>query len=173
CGTGIYASGCTVSLNNSGTNTTTTPTSTVNGGSIYGYWGSNCKQVSLHGAAVAGMLVRTNGRSPSSGIQLYNRDANNLALSYNTNCWIYGLKGLTSIVVSNGTGPDLTNSVWYQGGAVLITSKHAVTVDHLGFGTNVFVTNGITNFYPTVLRFIGKSGAHYTATVTNQTTIRS
>jgi hypothetical protein len=67
---------------------------------------------------------------------------------------MYGLTGLTAICVSN------SGSYWYQAGAVLITSKHILTVAHLGFGPGA------------IMRFIGKTGTHYIGTVTNATVIK-
>jgi hypothetical protein len=163
CDTGIYANDCAVTIQDSITSSVGTPSSTTGCGSVSGTWTNTCNQISLESAVVSEMQTLAQTHSPEDGIALYNFGVGGYAISYNTNCWIYGLKGLTSICVSNGwsgsPGGPTNNDVWYQAGSVLITSKHAITVDHLGFGGN------------TQLRFVGKSGAHYTAVVTNQTTI--
>lgn len=155
CQTGIYSSACNVTVQNSAISGVQTPSATANSGTVSGTWVSTCPQVSLHQSVVAGMQALMSSHSPSTGILLYNlAPTNYFAQSYNTNCWIYGLKGMTSICVSNNNG------VWNQLGSVLITPKHAVTADHVGLGIG------------SELRFIGKSGANYRAWVTNATTIQ-
>jgi hypothetical protein len=143
CNVGIYANDCAVTIQESTTSSVTTPSVTLGCGSISGSWTNVCNQVSLESSVLSAMQGLQQGHTPQTGIPLYLRDANNYAVDYNTNCWVYGLKGLTSICVSN----SLTN--WHQGGSVLITSKHVLTAAHLlplGFGPGM------------ILRFIGKSG---------------
>lgn len=160
CLTGAFANACNVTISNSAISCVTTPESTYNSGSFSGSWGSTFNQVSLHGVVVAGMQTLLSGKTPSSTtLNLYNYSGNyptNFPISYNTKCWIYGLKGLTSICVSNGG----ENPYWNQDGSVLITSKHVLTAAHIDF------TPGL------VMRFIGKSGTHYIGVVTNSTVIK-
>jgi hypothetical protein len=159
CNTAVYASDCSVNITNSIASSVTTLSSTASCGTVSGSWSPSCNEVSLEATVVSSMQALTNSHSPSTGIALYNLNTNG-PVSYNTNCWIYGLKGYTSICASNGYATSGENALWYQSGCVLITSKHALTVDHLGWVSS------------NVLRFIGKSGTHYTALVTNVTTIR-
>jgi hypothetical protein len=108
CGIGLFANACNVTISNSAISCVATPTSTYNSGSFSGSWGSTCHQVSLHGAVVAGMQTLVSSHSPSNGVGLYNY-SNNFPISYNTNCWIYGVTGLTSICVSNSSPSSLLN----------------------------------------------------------------
>ena len=158
CQTGLFAVSCNVTITNSAISSVPWPTTSYNNGTFSGSWGSTCGQVSLHGAVVAGMQALASGKTASSAaLQLYNYSGNyptNFPISYNTNCWIYGLKGLTAICVSNSA------AYWYQLGSVLITPKHILTAAHIGFDARA------------VMRFIGKSGAHYVAVVTDSATIQ-
>jgi hypothetical protein len=129
CTNGVYAFAANATIQNSAISCVKFPSLTANNGTVTGTWGSTYHQISLHEAAVAAMQSLTNSTKTTD---LYNRDVNGYAVSYNPNCWMLGVKGLTSITVSNGVPAgncgytNINNPIWYSGGSCIITPQHAL-----------------------------------------------
>jgi len=97
----------------------------------------------LQGNVEYGMLTLTNGHNNSTNAEyIFNNSAPNVPVSYNTNCWIYGLYGSTAMSVTNDVQNGL-NPLQYT--CTLITPHHALTVSPFhytnGGGGPVYFTN--------------------------------
>ena len=130
----------------------------------------NCGEVSLQDSVISATAALAAAHdAPVSTTDM--RDAklytdtgspNYYVTGYNTDCWIYGIYGYTSLSMSN------TSSVgdWYQGGGTLITPRFAVTADHMGATSGTGPNGG---FVGREFRWIGTDGQHYVRTCIGQT----
>jgi hypothetical protein len=88
----------------------------------------------LPGNVVGGVFSRTRGRSPSTDEVIWStRDDANMIYRYNTNCWLYGVAGLTAFSPWHAK-VDVKET--YQGGGTLITPRHAIVASHFAIPDN-------------------------------------
>jgi len=104
----------------------------VNTGSCQVY-GTFAAQTLLSTHITSGTLALSAAHQPDYSLEtwrIFNLDANGFPVSYNPNCWIYGLQGYTSLSPSNGLNVGFTGNDWWDPSCTLITPRHALLVKH-------------------------------------------
>ena len=130
CGTAISAHDVIVAIQNCSESNVDTPISTSGCAYSTGSFSSGCGGASLLDHVVDATKARATGHSPSTDEFLF---TNNTFTNYNTNCWIYGIHGFTSLSPSNYIA-NCSECVWYQGAGTLITNHYAIAASHTSYG---------------------------------------